>query len=364
VVEARDEFFMRKALQLAERGRGQTSPNPMVGAVIIDGEGVLVGRGSHEFAGGPHAEVLALASAGQATRGATLYCTLEPCSHVGRTGPCAPLVADAGIARVVVATEDPNPLVAGRGLRCLRDRGIEVVSGVLATEAERLNRPFFKVMRAHRPFVTMKVALSADRKVAGRPGERTALTSGPANRHVHRERAETDAIAIGSGTVLADDPVLTARGVYRSRPLVRVIFDRRLRTPPAARVFTTLDAGPVIIVGSSAAEARNPAAAQALRNAGGTVVFSPDGGLRAALESLALRGITALIVEGGPALHHAFWDAGLVDRVQIYGTPVVLGERGLPWLPLDVSSSPMVTELTSVALGADRLMEAYVHRTD
>ena len=355
---------MRKALQLAERGLGSTSPNPMVGAVIVDRDGVLVGRGSHEFAGGPHAEVHALASAGAAARGATLYCTLEPCSHTGRTGPCAPLVADAGIARVVVATEDPNPVVAGRGLQLLRNRGIDVVSGVLAADAERLNRPFFTFMRAHRPFVTMKVALSADGKVAAGRGERTRLTSAVANRHIHRERAATDAIAIGSGTVLADDPVLTARGAYRARPLTRVIFDRRLRTPTTARVFTTSTAGPVIIVGSPAAGEGTSQVVRALTDAGAIVEFPPDGRLRTALETLAARGITSIIVEGGPVLHQAFWDAGLVDGVQIYRTRVVLGDRGVPWLPFDVMASPLVTERSDVSLGVDELMEAYVHRTD
>ena len=364
MVAARDEFFMRQALQLAERGRGHTSPNPMVGAIVVDHNGVLVGRGAHEFAGGPHAEVHALTSAGASAAGGTLYCTLEPCSHFGRTPPCAPLVADAGIARVVVATEDPNPNVAGAGLRLLRERGLEVVSGVLAPEAERLNRPFFTVMRAHRPFVTMKVALSADRRVAAAPGQRTRLTSDAANRQIHRDRAETDALAIGSGTLLADDPDLTARGAYRTRPLTRVIFDGRLRTPPSSRILRTLGAGPVIIVGNSSVAEPNGPSTQALQHAGAVVEFVPDGSLRGALEMLASRGVTAVIVEGGPALHRAFWDAGLVDRVQIYETPVVLGERGVPWLPFDVMASAGVTERTSRRFGADTLLEAYVHRTD
>ncbi|MEO8520751.1 MAG: bifunctional diaminohydroxyphosphoribosylaminopyrimidine deaminase/5-amino-6-(5-phosphoribosylamino)uracil reductase RibD, partial [Acidobacteriota bacterium] len=171
-----DAFYMARALAVAERGRGRTSPNPMVGAVIVDPEGVVVGSGCHEFAGGPHAEVQALLAAGARARGATLYCTLEPCSHVGRTGPCAPLVADAGIARVVVAGEDPNPLVSGRGLALLRQRGVTVVSGVLAADAEALNVGFFSVMRRHRPFVTIKVALTADGRVSAAPGVRTPLT--------------------------------------------------------------------------------------------------------------------------------------------------------------------------------------------
>lgn len=362
MVTDRDAFFMRKALQLAERGRGLTSPNPMVGAVVVDRDGVLIGRGSHEVAGGPHAEVYALNAAGPGARGATLYCTLEPCSHTGRTGPCAPLVADAGIARVVVATEDPNPLVAGRGLQLLRERGLVVVTGVLARDAERLNGPFFTFMRSRRPFVTMKVAVSADGKIAAGPGERTLLTSEAANRQVHRDRAETDAIAVGSGTMLVDDPTLTARRSFRPRPLTRVIFDGRLRTPPSARIFTTLDAGPVIIVGYPRAAASRGAAAE-LRDAGAILEFPADGRIGTALEALAAKGITSLIVDGGAALHRAFWDAGVVDRVQVYVTPRVLGERGVSWLPFDVMASPHIAERSSRALGDDMLLEAYVHRT-
>lgn len=354
---------MRKALQLAERGRGLTSPNPMVGAIIVDPDGVIIGRGAHEFAGGPHAEVHALNAAGTRARGATLYCTLEPCSHTGRTGPCAPLVVAAGMVRVVVATEDPNPLVAGRGLQLLRGSGIDVVAGVLAGEAERLNRPFFTFIRHGRPFVTMKIALSADGKIAGAAGERTSLTGEAANRQVHRDRAEADAVAIGSGTALTDDPLLTARGAYRSRPLTRVIFDARLRTPASARIFGTLDAGPVIIMGNPETERTHPGRAAALRASGATVEC-PSGGLNGALAALAARQITSLIVEGGTALHHAFWNAGAVDRVQIYRSPRILGERGVAWLPFDVMGSPLVAERSSRMIGGDTLFEAYVHRTD
>src|SRR4051794_7579240 len=190
---------MSRALALAERGRGRTSPNPMVGAVVVDGEGVVVGRGAHEFVGGPHAEVHALRDAGPRARGATLYCTLEPCSHIGRTGACAPIVVEAGIARVVVATADPNPLVNGAGLAILRERGIIVTTGVLEREAQALNAPFFTVMRRQRPFITIKIALSADDRIAARPGVRTALTGPSAARLIHRDRAEVDALAVGSG---------------------------------------------------------------------------------------------------------------------------------------------------------------------
>lgn len=363
-----DAFYMARALALAERGRGRTSPNPMVGAVLVDADGVVVGSGYHEAAGGPHAEIHALAAAGDRARGATLYCTLEPCSHTGRTGPCAPRVAEAGVARLVAAVEDPNPLVRGRGLALLRERGVAVSAGILADEARALNRPFFSVMIRRRPFVTMKIALSADGRVSEAPGVRTPLTGASANRLVQRERAEVDALAVGSGTVLADDPLLTARGAYRHRPLVRVVLDTRLRTPASAKLFSTLGAGPVIIVTTAASAGAAPERAEALRAAGGDllcVAASPDGraGLRAALEALADRGVASLIVEGGVTLHRAFWDAELVDRVQIFRTPRRLGAAGLEWLA-PVAAGAGWSPGAPVPLGEDLLIEGYVYRAD
>ena len=270
-----DAQFMRKAIALAERGRGRTSPNPMVGALVVDDDGVIVGRGAHDVAGGPHAEVIALADAGARARGATLYCTLEPCAHTGRTGPCAALVARAGIRRAVVAIEDPNPLVHGRGLAYLRERGITVTAGVERDAAARQNAVFLTNMRLGRPHVIVKAAVSVDGRIAAAPGVRTALTGPAANRRVQRQRAEVDAIAIGSGTVLADDPLLTARGASRGRPLTRVIFDRRLQTPPAARVLSTLDAGPVIIVSAERACAGATDRVQRLETAGALILAPP-----------------------------------------------------------------------------------------
>jgi diaminohydroxyphosphoribosylaminopyrimidine deaminase / 5-amino-6-(5-phosphoribosylamino)uracil reductase len=363
VVADRDTFFMRKALQLAERGRATTSPNPMVGALVVTADGVIVGRGAHEFAGGPHAEVHALGNAGTAASGATLYCTLEPCSHAGRTPPCAPLVATSGVRRVVVATEDPNPMVGGRGLALLRSRGIDVTSGVLAHDAARLNAPFFTAMRRQRPFVTMKVALSHDGRVASAAGERTALTGSAANRRIHRDRAEIDAIAIGSGTMLSDDPLLTARGAYRARPLVRVIYDSRLRTSPSAMVFATLGMGPVIIVGSEQAPAEKK---ERLLAAGAELELLPERDrLAASLQRLAARGVRSLMVEGGPTLHQAFWDRGVVDSVQMYITPHVLGESGVPWrLHPSLLNGSALHERSVRLFGDDVLIEGYVHRAD
>jgi diaminohydroxyphosphoribosylaminopyrimidine deaminase/5-amino-6-(5-phosphoribosylamino)uracil reductase len=365
VVGERDTFFMRTALQLAERGRGGTSPNPMVGALVVDRDGVIVGRGAHEVAGGPHAEVYALIDAGERARGATLYCTLEPCSHQGRTGPCAPLVVQAGIARAVVATEDPNPVVAGRGNALLRAHGVDVLCGVRGEEAARLNAPFFTVMRCRRPYVTLKIATSLDGRIAAAAGARTPMTGPAANRHVHQLRAEVDAIAIGSGTLLTDDPVLTPRVAYRRRPLVRIVFDRRLRTPPGAALLGTLATGPVIIITSSEMTPEGQAAASRLEAGGAAILrIAPEAPLRTVLETLVTQGVTSLVVEGGTTLHRSFWDAGLVDRVQMYVTPRTVGTGGVRWLEHPVVSDPSVVERQARPLGEDVLIEAYVHRTD
>jgi diaminohydroxyphosphoribosylaminopyrimidine deaminase / 5-amino-6-(5-phosphoribosylamino)uracil reductase len=248
--------YMDRALFLAGRGRGRTSPNPMVGAVVVSPDGVVVGQGFHKRAGEAHAEVQALGMAGARARGATLYCTLEPCCHQGRTGPCAPRIVEAGIARVVAATVDPNPVVDGRGFSYLRSQGVDVEIGLRQSAAVRLNQPFFTLTREARPFVILKAATSLDGCIARTRGDRMELTSAAANRHAHGVRAEIDAIGVGVGTILCDDPLLTARGAYRQGPLVRVIFDRRLRTPPSARVLSTREAGPVIIVTERDAAAR------------------------------------------------------------------------------------------------------------
>jgi diaminohydroxyphosphoribosylaminopyrimidine deaminase/5-amino-6-(5-phosphoribosylamino)uracil reductase len=360
-----DTMHMARALRLAERGRGRTSPNPMVGAVLVDDEGVVIGRGWHEFAGGPHAEVHALSDAGEGARGATLYCTLEPCCHTGRTGPCAPRIVDAGIRRLVVAAQDPNPIVSGRGFAYLRERGIDVTDGVLRAEAERLNRAFMTRMQHNRPFVTLKIALSLDARVAAGAGRPTKLTGAAADRYIHRERAETDAIAVGSGTILTDDPLLTPRGAYRYRPLVRVVFDRRLRIPPNARVLSTSSTGPVIIVSTTAAVRAAPCRANALTEQGVRLASVGDNAASASflvggLEHLAAIGVMSMIVEGGPTLHQAFWDARLVDRVQVFVTPRVAGHAGPPWISLPTGTLANLSEGTVAPLGEDVLIEGHV----
>lgn len=354
---------MRTALLQAGRGRGRTSPNPMVGCVVVAADGVVAGTGYHERAGGPHAEIRALEAAGARARGGTLYCTLEPCAHHGRTGPCVVPIVEAGISRVVAAVEDPHPLVQGRGFAFLRGRGVEVEVGLLSDESEVLNAAFFTSIRLGRPHVTLKAATSLDGRVAAAPGARTQLTSAPAIRRAHGVRAEVDAIVVGSETVLVDDPGLTARGAYRERPLVRVILDGRLRTPASARVLQSLGAGPVVVVASAESIERRPDRADALRAAGAEVVAAPLHDVRAALALLHSRQLRSVLIEGGPAVQRSAWAAGVVDRVQVYVTPHVVGAEGLPWdMPPGLSLASL-DRIRVEPLGPDVLVEGDVHRT-
>jgi diaminohydroxyphosphoribosylaminopyrimidine deaminase/5-amino-6-(5-phosphoribosylamino)uracil reductase len=359
-----DLDYMNRALDLAERGRGTTSPNPMVGAVVVCGDGTIAGQGFHERAGGPHAEVRALAEAGELARGASLYCTLEPCCHFGRTGPCVERVSEAGIARVVAATVDADPRVSGRGFDFLRKKGVEVVIGAGRARALRLNRPYFTFKSQRRPFVIMKAATSLDNRLTARKGERTRLTSVDAQRHAHAVRAEVDAIAVGSETVLVDDPLLTVREVHRGRPIARVLFDRRLRIPPTARVFSTLEAGPVIIISTPETIASQPQRARDLERAGAELEPISTGTMPDALLRLAERQVMSLLLEGGLALHTAAWNTGVVDAVHLYRAPVALGADGVPWLADDVVAFPSLFDRRVISLGPDVFMEGYVHRID
>ena len=357
-----DSHFMRKALAIAERGRGRTSPNPMVGALVVDGGGVIAGRGVHDVAGGPHAELFALEAAGARARGATLYCTLEPCSHTGRTGPCAPAVVRAGIRRAVIAIEDPNPLVLGRGIAHLRAHGVEVTVGVEQQAASRQNAVFLTTMRCGRPHVILKAAVSVDGRLASAPGLRTALTGAAANRRVQRQRAEVDAIGVGSGTLLIDDPRLTPRGAYRGRPLTRVVFDRRLRTPCSARVLSTLDAGPVIIVSTERSCAAAPDRVHGLRAAGALILVPPADDIGTALRALREAGVTSLLLEGGAALHRAALDAAVADEVHVYITPVALGPGGVAWMEERRLAWEALGDRRAVWLGEDVLVEGLVQK--
>ena len=363
-----DRAFMRRALFVAERGRGRTSPNPIVGAVVVTPEGIVAGQGAHLRAGGAHAEVHALAEAGPRARGATLYCTLEPCAHEGRTPPCAPQVAAAGIARAVIAMVDPNPRVAGRGIELLRGRGVVVDAGLCEEEARRVNAPFVTWITERRPHVTLKIAQSED-GIVGLRGERLKLTGAAMDRLMHRQRAEVDAMAVGSGTLLADDPLLTPRGAFRERPLTRVVFDWRLRCTSPRRLYGTLDAGPVLIVTTDAARQAQQAAADALAARGLEVLALPARDLSLALARLGERGVVSLLIEGGPTLQDAFAEADLVYLVQtVIAVPVRLAGGAHPdALVFGPELGRLEGRLINprwTSAGDDKLVEEDVHRAD
>lgn len=357
---AADAAFMRQALQLAARGRRTASPNPMVGCLIVSAGGTPVGEGYHARAGEAHAEVHALREAGPRARGATLYVTLEPCSHVGRTGPCTTAIIDAGVARVVAAMVDPDPRVSGRGLALLRAQGIDVSVGVCHDEARRLNEAFVTAVTLGRPFILLKAALSSDACVAAAPGVRTRLTSHEADLMVHETRATVDAIAVGAGTVLADDPELTARLVVRTRPLLRLVVDWRLRVPLSARLFVRRDDAPVTVVTSPEAVERAPEHAAALAGLGIDMLTVRGYDLGAMFAECGRREVRSVLVEGGVTLHRACIAAGLADRLHLFITPHRLGPRGLAW---DVGPCAIDAPGRVLPVGPDVFIDTHVHRT-
>ena len=359
-----DERWMTLALQLATKGRGFTNPNPMVGAVVVGKDNHPVGTGYHEEVGGPHAEVNALEDAGQQAFGGTLYCTLEPCCHVGRTGPCVERIVEFGINRVVIAMLDPNPKVNGGGVAYLREHGVTVEVGVQVNEAECLNAPFVTWITRNRPFVTMKVALSLDGCIADGPGERTTITSESSNAVVQSLRGEVDVIAVGSSTALVDDPLLTCRFVERRAPLTRVVFDRRLRIRPTAKIFSTLDTGPVIIFTTEPALERYGRQAGSLLDVGARLEVLPDGAsLEDALNLLGSRNLLNLVLEGGRVVHEVAWANDLVDHVKIFMAPMVCGRQGVRWLDRSVVLDRLV-DMKVRGCGPDILVEGDVYRAD
>lgn len=361
-----DVTYIERALALAERGRGLVSPNPMVGAVLV-AAGRIVGEGFHEGPGNPHAEIVALREAGEDARGGTLYTSLEPCDHFGRTGPCTLAILDAGVGRVVSATVDPNPVVSGRGHDRLRAASIEVRTGVLEEEAVRQNEAYLKHVRTGLPFVTWKMASSLDGKVAARDRTSRWITGEAARRDVHRLRAASDAILVGAGTAIADDPSLTVRDPsYRGKPPLRVLVDGRGRVAPTGDLFD--DAAPTLVATTGLAPLERR---EAWRAAGAEVLeLEPEAGhvpLVALLEHLGKRDIQGVLLEGGPTLAWAAVEERVVDKVVVYlapkliggeDAPTVLGGRGFApvanALPLRIRSFDLA--------GEDLRVEAYVHR--
>jgi len=326
---AEDARWMRRALRLA--ARGFTPPNPMVGCVLVK-NGAVVGEGFHPYAGAPHAEIYALQAAGAQARGATAYVTLEPCSHFGRTPPCAPALLAAGVARVVAAVADPNPKVAGQGLALLRGAGVEVTVGVLEEAARRLNEAFFHYQRTGRPFVILKAAMTLDGKIATRTGDSRWITSERARRYVHRLRAQCGAVLCGIGTALADDPLLTARLPGVPRQPLRVILDTHLRLPVTSRLAATArDVPTLIAAGKNAQKCR----AMALESCGIVVKYlSTDANGRIALpellDELGRREIVSVLVEGGSKVHASFLEGRHAHRLLWFLAPKLVGGRDAP----------------------------------
>ncbi len=354
-----DRRFMELALTLGRRGLGRTWPNPAVGAVVVK-DGVIVGRGWTQPGGRPHAEAEALRRAGEAARGATLYVTLEPCSHVGKSPPCADAIIAAGIARVVAAIEDPNPMVAGQGHAKLRAAGIVVDVGLCAEEAARDHAGHFRRVRDKRPHVVLKLAMSSDDKIAGAGYKPVAITGEASKTRVHLLRAQSDAILVGIGTVRADDPLLTCRlpGMGLRSP-VRVVLDRALRISGDSRLVHTARQTPLWLMASELAEA---AAATKLAAAGAQVIrlaptAAPGLDLPAVLHALAERGITRLMVEGGSRVASSFVAAGLVDEIWLLRGPNAIGADGiaaLDALPLTaITQSPAWRVRASETLDRD-----------
>jgi diaminohydroxyphosphoribosylaminopyrimidine deaminase/5-amino-6-(5-phosphoribosylamino)uracil reductase len=390
-----DARFMQQALELASRGTALASPNPRVGAVLVSSEGKVVGRGTHTYEGVKHAEVLAIEAAGDRTEEATLYLNLEPCSHVGRTGPCAEAIIAAGIRRVVIAMRDPNPLVAGRGVARLQAAGIGVHEGLYEPEARKLNEAFAKYIRYKTPFVILKTAMTLDGKIAPPPGDAIApssmgtlaasggwITSEMARAHVHEMRHASDAIMVGVGTIIADDPLLTDRtGLPRRRPLLRVILDSRLRLPLDSRIVRTTNYDVIVFCCFAEEHKRQELEAhgimveqvpmrQPLED--GTIPFpggaaAPNGrpDLERVMARLGEREITSLMIEGGAMVNWAALSAEIVDKIFFYYAPkIIAGTASIP-LALGtgyrkMSEAAYVRSLTLHRFGEDFAVEGYL----
>jgi len=333
----RDRAFMRRALQLAEQGWGRVAPNPMVGAVVVK-DGDVVGEGYHAEWGAPHAEVVALAAAGEEARGATLYVNLEPCHHSGKTGPCSRVVRDAGVARVICGVADNNPDAAG-GASWMREQGVEVEVGLCEREARDLNAIHLSAAERTRPFVALKYAMSLDARLAERPGGPTRVTQGEAIVEAHRLRAGHAAVMVGSGTARADDPLLTVREWRAPRqPPLRVVLDSDLRLPDDARLLRSAEEGSVRVFGAvDASEER----AAALRDGGVEVTRVPRTGegldLKEVLRALYEDQVDSVMCEGGGRLGSALLAGGLVDRMYLFVAPLLLGEAGVPGFQGDLA---------------------------
>jgi diaminohydroxyphosphoribosylaminopyrimidine deaminase / 5-amino-6-(5-phosphoribosylamino)uracil reductase len=356
-----DQPWMERALKQAEQSVGLASPNPAVGCVLVRNDR-LVGEGFHEYDRRDHAEIVALKQTGTLARGATAYVTLEPCTHHGRTGPCADALLAAGVTRVVVATADPNPVVQGKGIARLRAAGVEVTSGVGEDRARRLNDGFARFITTGLPFVTMKVAATLDGRIA--PAERSAsaphwITGEQARAEVHRLRHAGDALIAGVGTILADDPLLTDRShLPRRRPLLRIVLDSKLRTPLASQLVKTADQDVLIFFSDAGDTAQKDLLSRGVR----LVQIAGDGfhvDLRKVLASLAEMQITSVLLEGGAEVHTTALNQGLVDKLMLFYAPRFLGDKAMPMLG-SIEGVPAIDDFSLRRFGQDFAFEAYL----
>ncbi len=358
-----DEHWMRRVLRLAEKGRGRTSPNPMVGAILLK-DSKVVGEGYHAKAGEAHAEIVALQRAGEEGRGATLYLNLEPCAHYGKTPPCAPRVVEGGVRRVVIGMEDPNPLVKGKGIEMLREAGLDVEVGILEKECRRLNEAFCKFILQRVPFVILKVAATLDGKIATRNGDSKWISGEASRRLVHRLRDQVDGVLVGIGTVLRDNPLLTAR-IRGGRDPYRIVLDSRLRIPEEAKVIGTSPSKAII----AATELASREKIEKLEKRGVRILIldSKEGrvDLKASLSRLGEIGMMSLLVEGGSRINGSFLDEGLIDKLLLFFSPRLIGDPQAPGIFTGRGVSHLqeavgLREFRTKKVGGDIFLEGYL----
>ena len=370
VTENTSQFYMRRALELAEKGRGRTSPNPMVGAVLVK-NGRVVGEGYHRKAGSPHAEIEALRRAGNNARGAELYVNLEPCCHFGKTPPCTEAILSAGVQKVIVGMRDPNKLVGGKGFRQLKKNGVQVETGTLRKECERLNEVFVKFVQTGNPFVVLKSAISLDGKIATCTGESQWITGTKAREKVHQVRNEMDAIVAGAGTIVKDDPFLTTRPGKKSAVVkhpVRVILDNEFLVPLKSNVFKNADTQRVLYVtGKNLSSSRKK---QLMRRGVEILILKENKGkvdLKHLMRALGDRNITSVLIEGGGEVNASALSAGIVDKVMVFVAPILIGGKDAPG-PLGgkgirrLESAFKIKNMTVNQVGNDFLLEGYVQQ--
>ncbi|MGO8989320.1 MAG: bifunctional diaminohydroxyphosphoribosylaminopyrimidine deaminase/5-amino-6-(5-phosphoribosylamino)uracil reductase RibD [bacterium] len=360
-----DEHWMRKALRLAEKGRGRTSPNPLVGAILVK-NGNVVGEGYHARAGEAHAEIIALQRAREQAKGATLYINLEPCTHYGKTPPCAPQVIEAGVKSVTIGVEDPNPLVKGKGIETLKKAGLSVRVGILEKECRKLNEAFCKYITAKEPFVILKVAATLDGKIATREGNSKWISGETSRRFVHKLRDQVDGVLVGIGTILGDDPLLTAR-IKGGRDPYRIVLDSQLKVPEEAKVFGDSPTKVIIVATESAPKDK----IERLGKRGVRILtLESKGGridLKSCLSKLGEIGMVSLMVEGGNRVNGSFLDEGLIDKLLLFLSPKLIGDPHAPGIfggrgVSKLQEAIPLKEIKARRIGEDILLEGYLEQ--